>query len=183
MSIKQTVVRAEYNIRFWQLDNCDTWCWRMVYMTNIWSTTYVKPNIYLSLYHIIMVPWGQHGLRVWTVCCSRRCPDAALPEYTQYTFLLLLTQPWVNNSEETVKLWLLSKGNTLTSQLCTNNVASRNARWLTAFSTQCGEGFTFFPPPFTIHVVQAYNWKCTTGSMLYWGHLATRPHFVILGVL
>lgn len=73
-----------------------------------------------------------------------RCPDAALLEYTQHTFPLLLSLPWVNKSEETEKLWLLSRGNASTYAHCSNKVAWRKAWWLTGFSTQRGEGFHLF---------------------------------------
>lgn len=119
---------------------------------------------------------GQHYLRVWNVC-RIRCGVLMQPSLsTHTTHSHCCSLSWVNTSEETVKLWLLSRGNALTSQLCTNNVAPRKARWLTAFSTQCGEGFHLFHHSkfmlFKLIMDHLSLTLCSTGDIR-----ATKPHW------
>lgn len=138
---------------FWQSSNPwhRTLLTYRAHISNIWSPTSIKWNLIFIWASIILCC---ACLRVWTVCCSRRG---------------VLTQPslstqsihsrWrVNTSEETVKLWLVSRG---------------NARWLTALSTRCGEGFHL--PQHSKFMLLKHLMDHLSQS-LYQGHLATKPH-------
>lgn len=111
-------------------------------MTNTWSTSVMNKAKLIFIWAPVILQWCCRSTAPHSLLQQVWCPDAALLEYTQHTFPLLLSLPWVNTSEETEKL--LSRGNAPTSRHCTNKVAWRKARWLTVFLTQCGEGFLLF---------------------------------------
>lgn len=126
---------------------------------------------------------ASHFLSVWVACyCGRGVLTAALPGHTQHAILLLFFLSWLNTSEGTVKPWSRSRGNALTSLFHAHDVASRKARWLTAFSAQRRGPFH---PSSTIQ----NSWRSNvhidsfvTGSMLCCGHLAAEPHCGLSGV-